>query len=397
MKYLSLTLATCIQIIFINFSAAQTVRIADNNFNTPTGPNIYPTIQEAVDAASPGDFIYIQPSPNKYGDATIDKELHFVGIGFELTKDLPYKSVMNNLTLVNNADNTSNPSNSTFKGIDFTGIVPDFGTTSYLLQNVKFINCIIRRLAPSTFNGDPPTDGLELIACNIVGSVIFYKQATNMIVRNCLIRTNDFWFRSTSPTSAVISNNIIYAHIRKSSVGDNVIIKNNNFIGTKGSDAAFSSQMENALVSNNIFYGRTPSIGINGSTSSDFEANVFNNNISYETGDDTLPPTGGGAGNTGQDNIEATSPQFVDVLILDSFSPDADFTLDTGSPAIGAGSDGTDIGITGGAYPFTTNPSTGKINYLMRPTALPTIEILNTSTVINPGDDLDVRVKATSN
>lgn len=382
--------------IGFNDSAAQTVRIADNNFNPPSGPNIYPTIQEAINSADPGDFIYIQPSPNKYGNASLDKELHFVGIGFELTKDLPYQSVMGILTFTNNADNTSDPSNSTIKGIDIQRLNMVYQTTNYTLSNVSISNCIIRDFYTSSSNA-PLTDGLQIIECNIVGFVRFYQQMTNLLIRNCLIRTTIVDLSSTEPASGVITNNIFYSDIEKRSVGDNLIIKNNNFIGAKGSNSAFETKMENALVSNNIFYGSTPSIGNSGTTSAEFEANVFNNNLSYETGDDTLPPTGGGVGNTGQDNIQAVSPQFVNVQILNSFSFDYDFTLSAGSPAIGAGSDGTDIGITGGAYPFATNPDTGTINYVMRPTALPTIEILNTSTIINPGDDLDVRIKATSN
>jgi hypothetical protein len=62
-----------------------------------------------------------------------------------------------------------------------------------------------------------------------------------------------------------------------------------------------------------------------------------------------------------------------------------------GSGAIDAGSDGTDIGITGGFYPWT------EANLILKTTAGPTIEVLNTSTIINPTDPLPVRVKAKSN
>jgi len=82
---------------------------------------------------------------------------------------------------------------------------------------------------------------------------------------------------------------------------------------------------------------------------------------------------------------------FADVPILNTWTDTRDFTLSSGSPALAAGSDGEDIGITGGAFAFTGS------NFQLDTTPLPTIQILNTSTIINPGDDLDVRIKAKSN
>ena len=61
---------TLILVLFCcGFAAnAQTIRIADNNANRPTGANIYATIQTAVDAAvaNDNDIVYVQPSPTSY-------------------------------------------------------------------------------------------------------------------------------------------------------------------------------------------------------------------------------------------------------------------------------------------------------------------------------------------
>ena len=89
------------------------------------------------------------------------------------------------------------------------------------------------------------------------------------------------------------------------------------------------------------------------------------------------------------------SPEFTDVQLLSTWSSAYDFTLLSTSPALKANipepSALFNIGRTGGAYPWTES------NMTFQPSALPVIEILNTSTIINPGDNLPVRVKATSN
>lgn len=372
-------------------SIGQNVFIADNNFNAPTGANIFPTIQQAVDAASAGDFIYIQPSPTTYGSVIIEKELHLVGIGFNLDKDLPHESTMTDITLRNNVDNLINPSNSTITGLDIRDIYPNKRSgLDYTLSGVKIYNCEINRLYWSSAATYPVLDALEIYDNYITGGITFANAVLNGLVRNNLI-TGSFDLRSTSPNSIIITNNIIYGSIDKSSFGDNLIIQNNYFIGSKGNTVSFSVMLD-AIIANNIFYGRTPSNATGGnSTSTNFQRNIFTNNLSYETGNDELPPSGGGVDNSGDGNIEGSSPLFTNVLILNSWSSAYNFTLQAGSPALNAGSDGSDIGITGGPYPFTGT------NFILDTTPLPTIQILNTSSVINPGDDLDVRIKAKSN
>lgn len=374
----------------VNQSIGQDVFIADNNFNAPTGANVFPTIQEAADAASAGDFIYIQPSPTTYGSVIIEKELHLVGIGFNLDKDFPHESTMTDITLRNNVDNTSNPSNSTITGLDVRDITPNKRTgLDYTLSGVKIYNCQINRLWWSNQSIYPVLDGIEIYDNYFTSTINFANVVLNGLIRNNLITSIDFI--SSGSQSAIITNNIIYGSIDKSSQGDNIIIQNNVFVGSKGNTNAFNTMLD-AIVANNIFYGRTPSISSTGnSTSTNFQRNVFTNNLSYETGNDELPPAGGGVGNSGDGNIEGSSPLFTNVLLLNSWSSDYNFTLLAGSPALNAGSDGTDIGITGGPYPFTGT------NFILKTTPLPTIQILNTSTVINPGDDLDVRIKAKSN
>ncbi|GAB4231887.1 MAG: hypothetical protein Tsb0034_04430 [Ekhidna sp.] len=374
---------------------SQTVYVVDNNANAPSGDYIFPTIQEAVDAAMGGDYIYIQPSPTKYGGTVIvDKELHFVGIGFNLTKDIPHQSVITNLRLQNNVDNTSNASNSTITGLIIDNIYfnRNASASSFTLDNVKIYNNLISQITyTQSTSFTVPLSNIEIYSNRITSTVLFYQEVSSLIIRNNLLQ-GALIFDSANPNSAVVTNNIMYGAIGKDSAGDNVIIQNNYFLGSNGSNVAFNNMLD-ATIANNVFYGRTPSnVAAGGSTSANFQRNIFTNNLSYETGNDELPPAGGGGiGNSGDGNIESDSPEFTDVDIVNTWSSDFDFTLSGSSPLLNAGSDGTNIGITGGPYPYTAS------NFDLRTTALPTIEILNTSTIINPDDDLDVRVKAKSN
>lgn len=372
---------------------AQTTRVADNNFNAPTGPYVYATIQAAVNAASPGDIIQVQPSPNTYGNVTIGiPNLTLMGIGFNLVgKDIPLTSKMGTITLTNNIDDTSDADGTIITGIQLTFLYLGKNTgPSYTLQNILIENCAMDYIWAQSGS---PTDGIEVRGCRMWNSsyaIYSTNYLTNAIIRNNLMN-GSISIAHASPGNNLITNNILFGGIYVNATGSNTTILNNDFIGATGAESAFETKLLDCIVTNNIFYGSTPSIGNTGSTSTNFQRNVFTNNISFATGDDTLPPIGGGASNTGSGNIAASSPSFVNVQLLNAWSGAYDFTLQAGSPALNAGSDGTDMGITGGSYPFTT------INFQYKTTPAPTIQILNTSTVINPGDDLPVRIKAKSN
>ena len=389
MRYLTII----ILLISATVLMAQTTRVADNNFNAPTGPNVYSTIQAAVNAASPGDIIQVQPSPTTYGNVTIGTPgLTLMGIGFNLVgKDIPLTSRMGSISLTNNTDNTLDADGTIITGLQITILYLGTNTgPAYTLQNILVENCAMDYIWAQSGS---PTDGIEVRGCRMWSST--YAFYSSNYLNNAVIRNNvmngSINFAHASPGNNLITNNILYGGIYVNSLGSNTTILNNNFVGATGAEAAFDTKLLDCIVTNNIFFGSTPSIGNTGSTSTNFQRNVFTNNLSFATGDDTLPPVGGGASNTGSGNIVANSPSFVNVQLLNTWSSTYDFTLQAGSPALNAGSDGTDMGITGGSYPFTT------INFEYKTTPAPTIQILNTATVINPGDDLPVRIQAKSN
>jgi hypothetical protein len=387
--------------IFIYASAiGQTTKIVDNNFNAPTGPHIYSTIQAAANAANAGDTIQIQPSPNAYGNVTINKPLVLVGIGFNVVKDIPLTSVMGNISLANNADNTSNASGTVITGLQF-GILYPGGKVgaNYTLDNVKVYNC---RFDYAFANTDYALiTNMEIYDCYTTGqytrdaSLYFLNRVSNSLFRNNLMLYG-IYLGSSTPGTNTISNNILYGRIGVFAEGTNTNIINNNFIGAANSTYAFEAYLRDCIVSYNIFYGPTPSIAASGSTSVNYQRNVFTFNLVHATGDQTLPPRGGApGGNSGEPNYTG-SPEFLNVQLLNTWSSAYDYSLGASSPALLANIPATDnpqwdIGITGGSYPWI------EANFSLQTTALPVIEILNTTTIINPGDNLPVRVKVKSN
>ena len=366
---------------------AQTTYIVDHNFNAPTGAHVFSTIQAAVNAAVGGDIIQIQPSPTAYGNVTINKPLTIMGIGFNLTKDIPLGSTMGNIILTNNPATLEDASGTIITGLVLANFYP--GTDSgpnYTLNDVTIHNC--RLAAISTTSAYMPLDNFLAYGNDITSYVQFGRQLINSVFRNNVLRANYITITHATPSTLNITNNIFYAYVTISATGSSVSINNNNFIGASGT-ASFN-YLYDKLVVNNIFYGRTPSNSAAGTASANLQRNTFTNNLSISTGNDALPPAG--ATNTGDGNLVGVPAGFTNVPVSSSWSTAHDFTLMAGtSQAINAGSDGTDIGITGGAYPWT------EANLFLKTTAAPTIETLNTSTIINPNADLPVRVKAKSN
>lgn len=364
----------------------QNVWIVDQNFNAPSGDHVFPTFQEAVDAASPGDIIQIQPSPNKYGSATVNKRLTIMGIGFGLTKEIPLISTITNITLTNNLTDGTNASGTVITGLnmDWLYVGTNQGLSGDTLRDVTIHNNQVDQIyATSSYL---PLKNLLVYDNDVVGYLNMDNHISgNSVIRNNVFRANYVIIGNGTPCDLVIANNIIYGYVDIAATQSSVAVLNNNFIGATG--AYGLNRIYDKTVANNIFYGRAPAA----SNATNVRRSIFTNNISISTARDALPPVGDGT-NTGSGNLVGGVVGFINVPFTNSWSGGHDFTLTPGvSQAIGAGSDGTDMGITGGPYAWTES------NFSLQTTSAPTIELLNTNTVINPGDNLPVRVKAKSN
>ena len=221
--------------------SAQTVRIVDNNFNAPTGPEVYGTLQAAVDAASPGDLIYVQPSPTAYGNVNIETpNLTIMGIGWNLTKDLAYTSTVGNIILRNNNANTTNASGTKIMGLRITYIY--LGTTqtgSYLLSDVIIDNNAVDYIVVGS--GSYVNSDNILISDNMIYQYIScYKQHNNMVIRNNNFRANSLNVQLLDgPHNITIGNNILFGYVDARNASDQILIDHNNFIGSNSSTKLF--------------------------------------------------------------------------------------------------------------------------------------------------------------
>jgi hypothetical protein len=136
----------------------------------------------------------------------------------------------------------------------------------------------------------------------------------------------------------------------------------------------------------------------------------FNNNLSNQTtigAASEYNPTNnfvttyigaGGGSNSGAGNQMGIDPLFENVTNNDTYNDTFNYRLKTGSPGKNAGTDGTDLGIYGGSYPF---PSGGAIGSGFDTSPMPPIpqvtelNILNATVPVN--GTLNVNVKATIN
>lgn len=330
-----------------------TILIVDKNPTAPTGS--YGTVNDAVTAASTGDTLYIIPASSDYGSFNLSKQLVVMGNGHYPVpyNDYPWISQVIDINInntnatgssiiglrINKVNCYSNVSNITIeKNRIYSDISVGSGCPNWTIKNNLFTYYYTHYYTPPSIS---------------IGNNI-----------NWLIENNIFsGTRTSNGTGVFIINSNSY----------NVVISNNIFIGDSlatGNYVGFDA-MINAIITNNIFYYRAP-LGCTYCNMS--------NNLTYMTSQDTLPY----GNNTGANNIIGQDPLFVDAPQQShTFLYNYDYHLGTGSPGINAGTDGTNIGIYGGTYPYSDIVPIPKIQKL---------QVQNPKVPLN--DTLRVRIKA---
>ncbi|MBI1315784.1 hypothetical protein GC167_02860 [bacterium] len=313
------------------FATAQaTVLTVSNN---PDRPAQYTTVQAAVNAANPGDTLLIAGGINYQESVTIPKKVVLFGEGL-------------------NAVPTEGAVETFIFQILFQRLNSSVGSDGSRMYGIhsSFVNL------KGSFTGQTGNQGslddIVIERCNISQYINFEFAPnggySNVTLRNCLIRSvylSDPQITSTLFTNNVFHNSAIFDG--SYDINGGVVVRNNVFINNIGS--SFQGPQE-LIVENNIFY-KNEFTGCTNCT--------FNNNISYICNNNTLPP----AGAIGSGNLINQNPQFQIYPALGGVNMDwaHNFTPQPGSPALGTGTNATNIGLTGGNAPVANVPQWPKI------------------------------------
>jgi len=355
-------------VMLTQWSVAQTTYTANNNPGAVTGVNIFTgatALQDAIAAASAGDIIYVVRSATSYGATTVDKQLTIYGIGLNPDTDGSTRSIVNIIII---ADPVA--TGTRISGLNISNRM-ELGGVAGALNNLLIENNRIRWIR----HVDATTTLANLmIRNNVIGSGSASADTRVDLLAGAI-------------ANVVIANNVLYVGLPNNGVitaSNGTSIENNLFIGTGadiGTGQARMYSFENFngnSVKNNIFHRIRPD------AFGSFTNNTFENNISFDSGADFFSTANG---NTSFNNLTSQDPLITNVGAGDAINYSTfDPTLMVGSPAIGTGVGGIDMGVLGGGSPFDLEGS-----------PLPLVHEINAPPTISQGSDLPINIKGSGN
>ncbi len=308
--------------------------------NSPNSPGQFSNLQAAIDSAGVGDTLLITGTNTTYGTAIVDKPLVLIGAGYYPNGS---ETIVNQVTLVS--------SDVFVTGLHGSIVFDLANAPGDSLANITVTRCQMDNPGLRfTSSNQVVVERLIDIAIynNVIGRIGFYDGCA----ANNVMQFDSLFFGNNITSRFSFNANCLPTFQGT----ETFIIDHNLFIGPSGgcvggnqecgifSDqygpAAWPTSM--AILSNNIFR-LTEVGGIQGCGQC-----TWFNNITYGSGaNDSIPGTP--AGNENQWSV--------DPLLVNysggGFSWSHDYTLQTGSSAIGTASDNiSNIGPSGGQYPF---------------------------------------------
>ena len=344
--------------LFLTFFAiaafSQSILVVDNNEGAAAD---YTNLQDAFNAAEPGDFVYVVPSSDSYGNADIEKELHIRGLGHLPLGTNGLSSRVNSLTFKNDCGNSS------VSGLKADNNFNSFVNTAGFNDNVSISNCFIKYLK---IGGNNWTLEGNIIDNNQISAhainVDEFENTTihNNIIRQIIAPTGTQFYALNEAAESTLEFNNIY------------ILE----------DGRMMSECTNLEIQNSIILSLKDGDNLNFQGSTGWS---FNNCLSYNYNGFSVPLTGGGA-----NNLEDTDPQFEN---LQNGSPLISYSNNynpaAGSPLISAASDGDNIGIYNENFDFDQRGHAIDIPYITN------VDILNPS--VAPEESLEINFSAFGN
>lgn len=364
------TLVLCIILLHINtYMSAQI--IVDNN----VGVNAqYSDLQLAIDEASNGDVIYVHPSNTNYGDITINKSLTIIGkshseTGVEISR-------INNITILHSGSGT------TLKGlrvfiIRLTGESgTSFASNALQVENITIERCRVNGpFYVGNINGT--TAGIE----HYNADETHQKGAST---NNILIRGNVFTKTiHLDGTNTTFSHNFVETAETIVFRPQSTILNHNIFTIESGTSVIrnYGASIAKVLVQNSVFLAQSATRTIAVTESQ------FDNCLTYNYSSSGDLNFGTAIGMLTNNIVLNTNPLFTDATGR-NFVVASNYTLQAGSPALGSGLNGEDIGLFGNGYTF---------NNIGTPANYPTITITNSTAAIPSGGTLSVTITGKAN
>lgn len=276
----------------------------------------YSRIDSAIINAQHGDTIYIAGGNYNVSNLLINKKLSIFGAGINPdTANVTKQTYLNgSVTLLDGCDS------SFIEGIYISGDLI-FGNNA----------------------SNQAIDNITISRCYMTNTTLGYNNtstANNILYKECIINGS---INGQNAQNILFSNNIIVNLI--STFSRNVSFNNNIFLKNTDGYNPLLNDVNEAVFSNNIFLsagGNVLNGNYAGSSSSEFYNNIFCFNYSFPYNS-----------NTGNLNLVGISQATIfENQTGYAFSFSHNYHLKVTCVGINAGTDGTDIGIYGGAYPF---------------------------------------------
>jgi len=276
--------------------------------------SFYSSLDSAINYSVNGDTLYLPPVVFMTNPIIIEKSIHLIGVGHNPD------STQNNITRFTGAIKLKN-------GAGYGSI------TGIKLDNGIRVNSSTDVVPNYTIN-----------RCNFNG-LILSSASTNWVITECVLGDAISCFDSPGSTNFLFSNNIF--DTRLGGYGSyalrNSLFRNNIFLyeGSCNWFCFWPLPGEHSIYENNVILSQNYALG--GAGFSDFRNNLFVANINLQNDC-----------NCGGINNITNQPQssiFVN-LSGNAFSYTDDYHLKPTCPGVNAGTDGTDIGIYGGSFPW---------------------------------------------
>jgi hypothetical protein len=270
-------------------------------------PSFYTTLPDAVNNAMAGDTLYI---PGGSWDAvTINKPLHLFGVGHNPdSTSATARTIINQINLVTGSDNGS-----------VTGIQCSNGVLIESTNNYNISRCNIWTVSSDGNGGN--------------------QNITNISITECILQEVDLYGTGHTIYNDIFTGEAGYViPLNKSTVRNSVFLK-----GPIGQFAPLIAN--NCTIENNIFEQETgtayPVIG---------NGDIFNNNVNGGLGNGIINIGQGNGNFPGETSLQSIFVNYNAATTTGDAIYTADFSLLVSSPYKNAGTDGTDVGLYGGAF-----------------------------------------------